>query len=236
MNRTRNTIIGLLVVSLVLPAAAFAGKRERANRRCSLPDLLADLPTQSLSTAEGQDILFSREEEKLARDVYISLYEKWELTIFRKIKRAENIHMKAVLRLINRYDALDDPIGDNAVGVFAGDGLEDLYKNFVALGSSSEVAALEVGARIEEMDIRDLQVQLARTDNADIQIVYQNLLKGSRNHLRAFVGQLEARDVTFEPEYLSTGDYAEIIESFKEKGGTLDENGDRVCGKRGPRG
>jgi hypothetical protein len=236
MNRSRNSIIGLLVISLVLPAAAFAGKRERANRRCSLPEILAELPTQSLSTVEAQDILFSREEEKLARDVYISLYEKWELKIFRKIKRAEKIHMKAILRLINRYEDLDDPIGDNAVGVFTGAGFEDLYKDFVNLGSTSEVAALEAGARIEEMDIRDLQDQLARTDNTDIQIVYQNLLKGSRNHLRAFVSQLDARDTFFEPQYLSTIEYAEIIESGKEKGGTVDENGDRVCGKRGPQG
>jgi hypothetical protein len=236
MKTLKKTMIALLLVPLVLPVVASAGNRHRATWRCSLPEILAEIPTQSLSEVEAADVLFAREEEKLARDAYISLFERWDLTIFRKIKRAEKVHMKAVLRLIRRYDELVDPVTSNAVGIFTSSALQDLYKQFVDLGATSEEAALEVGARIEEMNIRDLQLQLSRTDNTDIQVVYQNLLKGSRNHLRAFVGHLDARDILFEPDYLSSSEYLAIIDSAKEKGGTVDENGDRVCGKRGPQG
>ena len=51
-----------------------------------------------------------------------------------------------------------------------------------------------MGAAIEEIDILDLQERLAQTDNADIQQVFNNLLNGSYNHLRAFVSTLEDPD------------------------------------------
>ena len=98
-------------------------------------------------------------------------------------------------------------------------------------GRGEEQDALTVGALVEEMDINDLQIQLQRTNNADIKTLYQNLLAGSRNHLRAFVGQLHARGIDYEPEYLDPTDFQEIVNSPKERGGTVDENGDRVCGK-----
>ncbi len=45
-----------------------------------------------------------------------------------------------------------------------------------------------MGVLIEQTDIADLQARLAQTDNADIQLVYNNLLNGSYNHLSAFTG------------------------------------------------
>jgi hypothetical protein len=141
--------------------------------------------------------------------------------------------MKAVLRLIRKYD-LTDPAHDAGIGSFSNKKLQDLYIELVKLGSKSEILALTVGALIEDMDIADLQIQVDRTDNADTRTVYQNLMKGSRNHLRAFVGRLEALGVEYAPEYLTPAEYQKIIDSPKEKGGTLDESGNRICGKRGP--
>ena len=60
-------------------------------------------------------------------------------------------------------------------------------------GSRSLADAPRVGATIEEIDVLDLQEHLSQTDQADVQPVYQNLLQGSRNHMRSFSSNLERR-------------------------------------------
>jgi hypothetical protein len=75
-----------------------------------------------------------------------------------------------------------------------------------------------VGALIEDLDIVDLQKRIGVTDNADVIFVYENLMKGSRNHLRSFVGQLTQNGATYEPTYLIPEEYAAIINSPRETG------------------
>ena len=49
-------------------------------------------------------------------------------------------------------------------------------------------------------------------DNADILQVFNNLEKGSDNHLRAFVSTLETQTgETYEPQYLSVDEYQAIL-------------------------
>ncbi|MEA3413785.1 MAG: DUF2202 domain-containing protein, partial [Pseudomonadota bacterium] len=87
--------------------------------------------------------------------------------------------------------------------------------------SASLIDALIVGATIEEIDILDIQGALdSVVDNPDIEVVYENLLKGSRNHLRAFVSNLESLGYTYESDYLTQTAYDEIINSDTETGGT----------------
>jgi len=85
-------------------------------------------------------------------------------------------------------------------------------------GSNSLRDALEVGAAIEEIDILDLQEHMAETDNDDITLVYENLMKGSRNHLRAFVSTLEKQGFEYASQYLSQEEYEDIISSPVERG------------------
>ena len=68
-----------------------------------------------------------------------------------------------------------------------------------------------MGAAIEEIDILDLQERMAQTDREDILLVYSNLKRGSENHLRAFVNNLERRGIEYSPEHLSQEEYDEII-------------------------
>jgi hypothetical protein len=91
---------------------------------------------------------------------------------------------------IDRY-GLEDPAADKDAGVFANETLQELYDQLVAEGSQSLANALRVGATIEEIDILDLEERIAQTGNADILSVFDNLLQGSYNHLRAFTSTLE---------------------------------------------
>jgi hypothetical protein len=170
-----------------------------------------------LSDAEIEGILYMREEEKLARDVYLTLYEVWGLPVFENIARSEATHMEAVRTLIDRYGLADPAAAE--VGVFTNPSLQGLYDQLVADGRTSLADALRVGAAIEEIDILDLQERLAQTDQADIELVYENLMKGSRNHLRAFASTLTRQTgETYQPQYLDPASYESIVNSAGETG------------------
>lgn len=207
--------------------------QDRNRNRCSLAAFLPDLPWQELDEGEVFDLAFMREEEKLARDVYLSFFEDYESKIFRQIARAERTHMRAVLFHLRKYE-LADPAAGNPVGVFSNPELQELYYWLVNAGSDGIGSALWVGARIEEIDISDLYAALERTDNVDLATLYQNLLKGSRNHLRAFDKKLTRLGIEYVPEYLSQEEYDAIVTSPKEKG-VVDADGEYLCGGRGNR-
>ena len=172
-----------------------------------------------LTAEEINDLLYMREEEKLARDVYQFLYEQWGLTVFQSISQSEQNHMDSVLELLVAY-GIDDPAANTAVGEFTNEALQDLYNSLTAQGSVSLEQALRVGALIEEVDIQDLEEALLRTTNADITRVYSNLLFGSENHLRSFTSQLSRQiGVVYEPSILSPERYQEIINSQPGRGG-----------------
>ena len=175
------------------------------------------MTTGTLSDPEVEGLLYMREEEKLARDVYLTLYEEWGVPVFQNIANSEQTHTNAVRTLLDRYD-IEDPAADNGVGVFANSTLQALYDQLVEEGSRSLADALRVGAAIEEIDILDLEEQIAQTDNSHIQLVYENLMNGSRNHLQAFASNLERRTgETYQPQYLGQTEYESIVES-SEKG------------------
>lgn len=192
------------------------------------------LPAASgeLSAEEAAALTYMREEEKLAHDVYVTLYAQWGLPIFQNISQSEQAHTVAVKTLLDRY-GLSDP-ASGAVGVFTNSELQVLYTELVTRGSQSLAEALKVGAAIEEIDILDLQARLAQTDNADIQQVFNNLLNGSYNHLRAFVSALQTQTgETYQPQYLSAEAYQAIISASMERGGNGNGGGSGQGGNGG---
>lgn len=171
-----------------------------------------------LSEEEIAGILFMREEEKLARDVYLSFVELYpSYSIFSSIASSEQRHMDSIKTIIDRYN-LVDPVGDKDVGEFTDETLQELYNTLVEQGSLSLVDALEVGATIEEIDILDIQEYLEITDEWMINRVYTNLLDGSENHLRAFVKELSMQGVSYEPQYLDEETFNSIIDADSDSG------------------
>jgi hypothetical protein len=171
----------------------------------------SNLPAASdLSEAEAADLMFNIEEEKLARDVYTALYDLWGHPSFKNIASSEQTHMDAILELVERY-GLENPAANTGAGEFSDSELQSLYTALFAQGSESLLSALQVGATIEDLDIYNLQNSIAMTDNADIAYVYQNLMSGSENHMRAFVSGIEQQGGTYEAQYLSQAEIDVII-------------------------
>lgn len=183
----------------------------------ALPSTMA--LASDLDSVEAKDITFMREEEKMARDVYTTLYSKWRLPVFANISSSEFQHMSTMLKILNNY-ALPDPVGSNPVGVFTDPELQSLYNTLVVQGKTSKVNALKVGGLIEETDMRDIVEAMDRNDQPDIETAYNNLLCGSRNHLRSFASNI--KKVTGKPyvaQLLTQEEVNEIITTPTESCG-----------------
>lgn len=192
------------------------------------PEIAADdFSASGLSQAEIDSLLFMREEEKLAHDVYLALYEAWGLPLFENIAGSEQKHTEAVKGLLDKY-GLPDPADTSPAGVFVNPDLQQLYDDLTEAGKASLAEALKVGAAIEEIDILDLQEALIETGASDIQRVYENLLKGSENHLRAFTSTLlRQTGETYQPQYLSQAAYEAIVNGDNARGGGNGRGGGR---------
>lgn len=168
-----------------------------------------------LSADEIAGLKFMREEEKLAHDVYVAMYALWGHNTFENIAESETTHTEAILALLNNY-GVDDPAAGKPPGVFEDPELQHLYDTLVAAGGASLIEGLKVGALIEETDIQDIEERKAVTDEADILRVYDSLLCGSRNHLRAFNKALLDQGVTYVSQVISQQEWDAIASSARE--------------------
>ena len=239
LSKTRTRIIlalgGLVfgALALVVPVAAAGGPLidggGRSDCACTNPG------DGTLNAEETADLLYMREEEKLARDVYLALYDIWGVPLFQNIAASEQSHMDSVLGVIDGH-GLVDPVGANALGVFVNPDLQALYNQLVAQGSQSLEAALRVGAAIEEIDIADLDTALASAVQADLTQVFQQLRAGSSNHLRAFVRTLAQQDGSaYAPQYLDQAVFEAIMagSAGQGRGGAAQGSGGGRAGGMG---
>lgn len=167
----------------------------------------------ALDFNEKTHLEFMCEEEKLARDVYITLGARHpKAAIFGRIDDSEERHKCAVADMLEKYGVPNPSTNDN-VGVFTGEAygwyFTEKYDAFVQKGAATLLDALHVGAFIEELDMLDINqcpkviVEIDNgisdisecgkvyTDKPDVQRLYGSLLEGSENHLRAYVRSIE---------------------------------------------
>ncbi len=101
MKNFKSVMVLLVLFTLIITGTSMAGSMNKKG------------DVGILTAAEEEGLLFMREEEKLARDVYLVLFDKWGLRVFENIAESEQRHMDAVLYLLGKY-GLDDPARDPA--------------------------------------------------------------------------------------------------------------------------
>lgn len=190
-----------------------------------------------LDRVEASHLTFMREEEKLARDVYLTLGEMYpNQPVFNNIAgNSEQKHTDTMRDKLAQFN-LPDPNPDTndlpqSIGVFKGvewgSYFTEKFGTLVGLAEQSELAALYVGAFIEELDMKDIAVcpkvmidkgypnpcGLEYTNKRALQRSYSNLIRGSENHLRAFVGRIEAIQGygTYKAQYLTQQEVDTIL-------------------------
>ena len=176
----------------------------------TLSSTVASYPISALSTAEAESLAFMREEEQLAHDVYAMSSSLWPQPVFSNITESEATHSAAIKVLLDRYQQ-PDPLAGLPNGTFKTPAFQALYNSLVATSRISLIEALKVGVEIEELDIRDINAQMAHIDNADILLVYSNLVSASANHLRAFMKVLTQKGGTYVPKYITQAEFDAII-------------------------
>jgi hypothetical protein len=171
-NKMKKIGISLFYATVLLGSSIFAN------------DITNTSVSKELTSEQTDELVFLYQEEKVARDVYIKLYEKWGVRVFNSISKAEQRHMDAVKGLLVKYD-IPVPITDEDIGSFVLPELQYLYDTLMEKGLNSEIEALEVGVVIEEKDIIDI-AEMMEDSSGDIERVFKNLLDGSYYHLDAF--------------------------------------------------
>lgn len=179
-------LASLLVLALMLPACSdnlTGSLTQPDDTSVSKSDLL--VPGE-LSPEEAEGIILMRQEEKAARDIYIVLGQTWNLSIFESIAAAEQKHMNAMKKLIDKY-LLEDPIVSDEVGVFSNPVFQQMFDDFTAQGQLSIPEAYLVGQTFEQQDIAALEDQLGFVDNTDLIQVYTKLKDASVKHYNSFL-------------------------------------------------
>lgn len=192
-----------LICSLIFaaPAIAAPGGKKQSNQSV-------------LTQTEIANLQFMREEEKLARDVYLTLDQYWgnQIRVFANIAVSEESHTSTIDYLLDKYN-IEDPVISNEVGVFTNQELQELYHTLVEQGSASFIDGLYVGALIEEVDMEDIVAAIEATDERAMILAYSNLLDGSKDHLRAFVSVIESQGLVYEAQVLDADEVQLILES-----------------------
>jgi hypothetical protein len=191
---------------LILIVAAFVGCDSSDDEEDVLDELLQQ---------EIEDLQFLKEEEKLARDVYLFSYDLYAQQIFKNISNSEQSHMNSVSVILEKYNIQDLSLDER--GKFSNDILQKLYNDLTDLGSKSLEDALIAGATIEDLDINDLNRFIINTNHEDIEEMYELLTCGSRNHLRGFTNNLDNLGASYDPQFLSIEEYNETLNGSHEQ-------------------
>lgn len=169
-------------------------------------------PAQYLPRVNKATLAVIREQQKLSRDVYCVLHDKWDLRIFDEIAGAEQNHMESVKALLEQYDVADpvDRSGDEQ-GKFVYKPLQKIYDSLVVAGTASLEGALRAGAFLAEMNIVDLHKAVKATGAEDLKAVYKYMKMGAERHLLTFARQLKKLGVSYEPVLLGHKEYDRLI-------------------------
>lgn len=179
------TSLVILSCSLLSAAALAAGPASgRGDRPCA--QVQNSTAPVVLNAAAREAVLFQIEEERMARELYVALGEKWGARQFRRIPQAERRHEDMLRALAARAD-LAVPAAVPAK--FASSVIQQRYDTLLARGLVSETEALAVGAVVERQDIADLQALRPQVAGTDLAPLVDALEAASERHLAAFTGE-----------------------------------------------
>ncbi len=167
-----------------------------------------------ISNQEIEDLQFSKEEEKLARDVYLYCHGVYQNPIFLNISESEQKHMDNVTFIMSKYNVEDN--SSLISGKFNNEQLQKLYLELTGKAAISLNDAIWVGATIEDLDINDIKGLKSHTSIPDIVRMYNVLSCGSQNHIRSFNQNLENLGMQYEAQFMDPGELEKILNTSRE--------------------
>ena len=159
--------------------------------------------------AEKASLIYAREEQKVARDLYQQLGEKWLSPVLASNAQAEQKHFDAVKTLLDRF-GMTDPARP-AAGQFTDPVLQKMYASLLERGGRSLVEAFNAAAYMEEAEIGDTGKFVEYANRLDIIRGLGTVYAEDRSHLRAYVAELKKLGVDYQPQLLSRSDFDNLM-------------------------
>ncbi len=157
-------------------------------------DMIKDIAPSELSEQEKLDLDYQYSEEMVARDAYNYFYTLYWVQTFKNIAESEGQHMEAIKVLLERYN-LSAPTNYGE--------LQSTFNSLKLEWEKSLQNALDVGLKIEILDINDIVDTIKTTDNDDIKIVFTDIWWASYNHMRWFLKWLSNAGLSSSIDYSS---------------------------------
>lgn len=181
------TLASVLTIACAfsVPGLSFAAQGQGQGQGSNAQSVQLQIPAGVLTEQDKIDLHYLQEEEKLARDVYLTLRAKFNSVVFQNISESEQRHTDSVLNLLNLYQIPSVALSE--VGKFHDASLQTLYNDLITSGTKGIPESSLVGALVEEVDIADLKKMLATTKNPDLMKTYSKLMTASERHLNSFV-------------------------------------------------
>jgi len=196
----------LLSMSVLIFLACSSSSSEENSNTIDLDEY----KTSELNSTQKYALAYMWNEEKLAHDLYLDLYDLFFVETFSNIaNRSESKHIMLVEDLIQKYDINITNLQDYTIkysqeelrrlerGVFAVDEIQDLYNTLYTIGDDSLVDALKVGCMVEVTDVDDLDKYIINAAEAkDLVDTFKILRLGSYNHYWAFDNALKKQGIS----------------------------------------
>lgn len=214
-------LVFILIAVILMIAGGFFYQREQLSESPNFSQAAfnpqTEVNTAALMADEKQWLMFMREEEKLARDFYMEMYNAWGLSIFVGMSKEEKEHLNSLLEIFRMY-FLPDPIGIDTPRSYANNYLANVHNSLYNQGIQSIKDGLKACALQEEINILDLDSAIKSTQKRNIQKVYSELQRDSFNHLRSFARCLETMGERYQAVKLPQQTVDAIILDVMDRG------------------
>ncbi|MFK5938258.1 MAG: DUF2202 domain-containing protein [Sulfurimonas sp.] len=171
---------------------------------------LSTYTLQSLTDYQKYSLAYMWNEERLAHDIYLNLYAINPVTQLERIAtNSETVHIDLVKDLVEAYDINITNLVDYKEhysqaeleampsGIYGIPAIQDLYDELYAYGVASSQTSLEVGCKVEVVDVNDLDIYITQADTNEALIDTFNILRnGSYQHYWAFDSGLKNLGIT----------------------------------------
>ena len=190
------------VVSLLSTGCMGSGSRTLNSQNSNLGYPSSNIQSSKVTATSTMEevkksLEYMYEEERLAKEVYLSIYQKQPVRqLYRIATNSETRHISAVEALARKYGVRLYP---QRVGVYRNPHIQSLFNSLYAKGVRSQKDALEVGCMVEVTDVEDLNRYIATAQRAgasDVVQTYEFLRRGSYNHYWAFDRGLKSLGVS----------------------------------------
>ncbi|MFA5358953.1 MAG: DUF2202 domain-containing protein [Patescibacteria group bacterium] len=173
---------------------------------------------EGLGEKEKTGLVYLAGEEKMLRDFFAKMAEKYREKPFGYLATAESGHVAAVKILLEKYELADQAGMDLPTGEFADKKIKEFFDKQTVAGEASGEAALVAGLEMIEFNIKDIEQFTFSTARPDLRQSYNLLAQVARNHLRELWKSLPEKEgeLKYKPKYISEEQFKSIVDSATE--------------------